>query len=169
MNQVDATEPKSSGASVRTVEIVVALAIMGLGALVMSDSWRIGATWASDGPQAGYFPFYVGALMFGCAGVVLIQNALRKLPRQRFVDAGQFKAISALLAPTAVYIGVVYFLGIYIGSAIYLCYFMRVLGKYRWRVIMPVALGVPAVLFVLFEIWFLVPLPKGPVENFFGF
>ena len=28
---------------------------------------------------------------------------------------------------------------------------------------------VPLVLFVVFEIWFLVPLPKGPVEALLGF
>lgn len=169
MNQADTTEAEHGGTSIRTVEAGVALAIMALAALVMLDSWRIGAQWASDGPQAGYFPFYVGLMMFACSAVVLLQAFVQKKPRRRFAEPEQFKAILALLAPTVVYVGVVYAIGIYIGSAIYLCYFMRVLGKYRWQVIAPVAFGVPAILFLLFEVWFLVPLPKGPVEDFFGF
>jgi len=28
---------------------------------------------------------------------------------------------------------------------------------------------VPFALFLLFEIWFLVPLPKGPLEEFLGY
>jgi hypothetical protein len=32
-----------------------------------------------------------------------------------------------------------------------------------------VALGVPLAFFLVFERWFLVSLPKGPLEAFFGF
>lgn len=168
-DQADSSRAQDGGTSVKTVEAGVALAIMALGTVVMFDSWRIGAQWASDGPQAGYFPFYIGLLMFGCAAVVLVQALFGKALRRRFAEADQLKAILALMAPTVVYVGVVYAIGIYIGSAIYLCYFMRVLGKFRWQIVLPVTIGVPAILFVLFEVWFLVPLPKGPVENFFGF
>jgi p-aminobenzoyl-glutamate transporter AbgT len=35
--------------------------------------------------------------------------------------------------------------------------------------ILPVSLGVPILLFLMFEVWFLVPLPKGPVEALFGY
>ena len=62
-----------------------------------------------------------------------------------------------------------YLLDTGIASAIYLAYFMKMLGHYKWAIVAPVALGVPSLLFVVFEIWFLVPLPKGPVESYFGF
>jgi hypothetical protein len=153
----------------RAMEIAVALAIMALGSVVMFDNWRIGASWGSDGPQAGYFPFYIGVLMFAASTVVLVKALIDRSPWQAFAESAQLKSILALLAPTAVYIAVVYFIGIYIASAVYLIYFMRVLGRYDWRMIAPIALGVPAALFVLFEIWFLVPLPKGPIESFFGY
>jgi putative tricarboxylic transport membrane protein len=29
--------------------------------------------------------------------------------------------------------------------------------------------GVPVVTFLIFEKWFLVPLPKGPIEEYLGF
>lgn len=155
--------------STRVMEMATALAIMALGSLVMFDSYRLGASWASDGPQAGYFPFYVGLMMFGASAVVLVRAALARQPRRRFVELAQFRSVLALLVPTAIYIGVIAFLGIYVASAIYLTYFMRLLGGYRAIVIAPVALGVPVLLFFLFEVWFLVPLPKGPVESLFGY
>lgn len=155
--------------SMRVIEMATALAIMALGALVMYDSHRIGASWASDGPQAGYFPFYVGVLMFAASAVVLVQAAISKMPRRRFVDREQFKSILTILAPTIVFVAVIAMVGIYIASAIYLAYFMKMLGRYKWHIVAPVAIGVPALLFVVFEIWFLVPLPKGPVESYFGF
>ena len=32
-----------------------------------------------------------------------------------------------------------------------------------------VSVAVPGALFALFEIWFLLPLPKGPIEALFGY
>jgi hypothetical protein len=46
---------------------------------------------------------------------------------------------------------------------------MKWLGNYGWRMVAAVAIGVPLVTFVIFEKWFLVPLPKGPIEEYFNF
>jgi hypothetical protein len=47
--------------------------------------------------------------------------------------------------------------------------FMKWLGRYRWGMVLPIAIGVPLVTFIVFERWFLVPLPKGPIEEWLGF
>ena len=60
-------------------------------------------------------------------------------------------------------------IGIYVASAVYIGAFMRLQGKYRWPATLGVAVGVPAAIFALFELWFLVPLPKGPIERLLGF
>jgi hypothetical protein len=54
-------------------------------------------------------------------------------------------------------------------SALLIAAFMIWLGKYRWILAIPIAIAVPLLTFMLFEIWFLVPLPKGPLENFLGY
>jgi len=46
---------------------------------------------------------------------------------------------------------------------------LRWLGRFPWTTIAPVSILVPFSLFLLFEIWFLVPLPKGPLEDFLGY
>ena len=46
---------------------------------------------------------------------------------------------------------------------------MWYLGKYKWPRIAPVSLGVVVFFFLMFEIWFKVPLPKGPIEAAIGF
>ena len=69
-------EQQHSAASVKAVEIGVAVVVFLFGALVVFDSYRIGARWGGDGPQAGYFPFYVGLLI--CAsGTAIFVRALR--------------------------------------------------------------------------------------------
>jgi hypothetical protein len=45
---------------------------------------------------------------------------------------------------------------------------MKWLGRYGWGLVAALAIGVPAVAYVMFEKWFLVPLPKGPIEDLLG-
>ena len=61
--------------SQRLWEIVVAVCFFAFGALVAWDSRRIGAAWAEDGPQAGYFPFYIGLIICISAVAILIDAA----------------------------------------------------------------------------------------------
>jgi len=69
-------QPGRSAASVRAAEMATAVAVFLLGALVAGDSYRLGASWGEDGPQAGYFPFYVGLLICLSGAGIFIQ-ALR--------------------------------------------------------------------------------------------
>jgi putative tricarboxylic transport membrane protein len=52
-------EESPAVASTRTVETVVYVLLAGLAALLAFDNWRTGMGWEADGPQAGYFPFYL--------------------------------------------------------------------------------------------------------------
>jgi len=160
--------------SVRLWEIIVALLFLALSALDMWDSWRIGARWGDDGPQAGYFPFYIGVFIMVSAVMILI-NALRMGAdgSEPFVSWGQLKMVLTVLVPSIVYVFLIdnpwYPLGIYVPSAIFIAAFMRFLGKYGWIRIALVSIGVMLAFFLAFEIWFQVPLPKGPLEAAFGY
>ncbi len=160
--------------STRTWELIVALLFLAFGALDMWDSWRIGARWGDDGPQAGYFPFYIGVFIVVSA-VMIIFNALRMGVKgaEAFVTWGQLKMVLTVLIPSIVYVFLIdnpwYPLGIYVPSAIFIGAFMRFLGKYGWIRIALVSIGVMLAFFLAFEIWFQVPLPKGPLEAAFGY
>lgn len=162
-------QDQHGGVSVRALEIGVASAIILLAAVVMFDNWRIGAGWAADGPQAGYFPFYVALAMLISSCIVLFNAIMVRKPRQVFVERRQLQTVLTLLVPSIIYVVIAAYLGVYFAAAIYLTFFMAVIGRYRAAIVAPVALGVPFVLFLLFEIWFLVPLPKGPIEYWLGF
>jgi hypothetical protein len=158
-----------SAASVRAVEIGVAAVILLFGLVVVIDSYRLGARWGDDGPQPGYFPFYIG-LLICISSVTILVRALRNsaLAAESFVSRGELKKILTVLVPTAVYVGVIAYLGFYVASTVYIAYFMWHLGKYSWIKIVPVALGVSVAFFLVFEVWFQVPLPKGPLEAALG-
>jgi putative tricarboxylic transport membrane protein len=157
--------------STRTMELVVSGLFIAFACLVMYDNWRIGARWGSDGPQAGYFPFYIGAIMFIASAVTFGVNLLAHGggSRSSFVGRAEFLRVLQVLVPTVLYVLMIGFLGLYVSSAIFIAFFMSWLGKYPLYKIVPVAILIPIALFFMFEIWFLVPLPKGPLETALGY
>ena len=163
---------ESAQAGTRTVlvELAVAAIIFALGALVAYDSYRLGSSWAPDGPQSGYFPFYIGLFTCICGAVVFAQGLLRlKTDQQVFVTLSQLKQVLVILLPSTVYVLGVQLIGIYVSSALFIALFMRLAGKYSWIRSVAVGAGVSVSAFVMFEIWFKIPLPKGPLESLLGY
>src|SRR3954466_10217462 len=118
-----------SAASVRTAELVTAVVLFLCGALVSFDTCRLGARWGDDGPQAGYFPFYVGLLIcIAAAGVLVGALRERALAEESFVEREQLKMILVVLVPTVVYVSFIAYLGFYVASTLFIGYFMRQLG-----------------------------------------
>jgi putative tricarboxylic transport membrane protein len=158
-----------SAASLRTMEIVTAAIVLLFGAIVVYDSQRLGSRWGEDGPQPGYFPFYIGLLICLSAVVILVRAVRsREGATASFVSREQLKLILVVLVPTAIYVALIAYLGLYVASTLYIAFFMWWLGKYSWLKIVPVSVGVSIAFFLIFETWFSVPLPKGPLEAALG-
>ena len=155
--------------SQKAAEIVVATVFLLLGAIVIFDSVRLGIGWGDEGPQAGYFPFYV-ALIICVSSLVNLAHALIVRPEKSkaFVEIGQLRLVLAVLVPTAIYTALIDWLGIYVASLLFVGLFMRWLGRYAWWKVLAVSIGNSVVFFLIFEIWFGIPLPKGPVEALLG-
>jgi hypothetical protein len=152
------------------VDVVVAVMVFALGALVVWGSYQLGSSWDSNGPQAGYFPFYVGLIICICGVTVFVQSALRlRSDHSIFVTYSQLKQVLVILVPSTIYVAGIQLIGLYVPSALFIGLFMRLVGKYGWLRSVLVGLGVAVAAFVLFEIWFKIPLPKGPVEHLLGF
>lgn len=153
----------------RGFEVAVAVLLQVIALLVIVDSLRVGTDWADDGPRAGYFPFYIGLLLFAAATWVLI-DALRRWNRDKpFATREELGRVVSMFIPMVVYVLGVSLIGLYVSSALLIAYFMLRHGRYRWPLTAAVSLGVPALLFLVFERWFLVPLPKGPLEQLLGY
>ena len=159
-----------TGLSTKWAEIIVGVVIFSLGSLVIIDSIRVGIGWAPEGPRAGYFPFYIGlSICVSSAWIVLATFFSKQADTSAFVGPGKFKLVLSVLFPAIAFVLAIYFIGIYVASVFFIGIFMRWLGKFGLKKILPVSLLVPIIMFLLFEIWFLVPLPKGPLEAMFGY
>jgi hypothetical protein len=166
----DNHESAQAGARTVVIDLTVAVLVFMIGAVVGYESYRLGASWGSDGPQAGYFPFYIGLLICICGAVVFAQSLIKlKTDRRIFVTAGRFKQVLVILLPSTAYVLGVQLIGIYVPSALFIGLFMKLVGKYNWLRSTVVGLGVSVSAFVLFEIWFKIPLPKGPLERLIGY
>jgi hypothetical protein len=153
--------------SVRAMDIITALGFIAVGLVVMIGSIKLGASWGSDGPEAGYFPFYISLIILLSSSVTLYQAAIvdRKKETESFVEKEPFKQVLAVLLPALVFILGVQLIGIYVSAFVYIAVFMIWLGKYAaWKAV-AVALGVSIALYLMFEYWFQVPLPHGSLIN----
>jgi putative tricarboxylic transport membrane protein len=166
----DPAEKPRPGPSTRGPELGVAAVLMVLAVMVIADSLRVGIGWADDGPRSGYFPFYIGLFLLLASGSIVISTLLKwRTLTAVFAEREQLVTVFAVLVPMVVYVGGIWLLGIYLASALLIGYFMRRYGKFGWPATGAVSVGVPLAFFMVFERWFLVPLPKGPIERLLGF
>ena len=156
------------GPAQRPVEMGVAVVIAVFALVVIAGSVQVGIGWGAEGPKAGFFPFYVGLVILGSSiinfGAVMSERRNDLL----FAEWGQLGKVMSMLVPTAIYVALVPWIGIYVASMLLIAVFMRWLGRYGWGMIAAIAVGVPVVTFIIFEKWFLVPLPKGLIEELLG-
>jgi hypothetical protein len=153
--------------SVRAMDIITAIVFLAIGLTVMVGSLKLGASWGSDGPEAGYFPFYISLIIMLSSAVNLYQAAIvnKNKETETFVEKEPFKQVMAVLLPAIVFVLGVQLIGIYVSSALYIAIFMVWLGKYPiWKAV-AVSVGVSAALYLMFEYWFQVPLPHGSWFN----
>jgi hypothetical protein len=152
----------------RTVDVLTAVVLMLLGGVVVADSVRLGIGWGADGPKSGFFPFWLALLMLAACALILIQS-VRRTSSAPFVTREQLSPVLKVLWPAAAAVALMQFVGLYVASALYMAFYMRLVGRHGWLVVIGLAVLVPVVTFFVFETWFLVPMPKGPLEAWLGY
>ena len=152
----------------RTADLVTAAVLMLLGGVVIFDSLRLGIGWGTDGPRSGFFPFWLAVLMTATAALIFVQ-ALRRPVTRVFVSRAALRPVLSVLGPATAIVVVMQVTGLYVASAIYVAFYMRWIGRHRWPATIAMAVGLSVVTFLVFEEWFLVPMPKGPLEAWLGY
>jgi putative tricarboxylic transport membrane protein len=152
----------------RTAELVVGVLLCLFAILVMVSNYQLGAGWASDGPQAGYFPFRLGVAVF-LGSLFVLRQAWISTDKSAFIEKGQLRLVATVLLPLIVFVAAIQFTGIYLASAVFIGAFMVFIGKFSWWKALLTGCGTTLALFWIFENMFQVPLPKGPLEALFGY
>lgn len=180
MQDNDSADDSRPLATNRGMDVLVAILLLGVCAVFIFDSSRLGFNWREgEGPAPGYFPFYV-AVILGISSLVNLASAmLVRGAGEVFVSARPFGRVLAVLIPSLIYVAMiggisigpleVPGLGIYVASGIFIMAFMILIGRENPLKALGVSIAVPVALFLMFEKWFLVPLPKGPLEAWLGY
>jgi putative tricarboxylic transport membrane protein len=169
---VDPTEPAPDSpavASSRTVEVGVYLLLTALAALLAIDNWQTGMGWASDGPQAGYFPFYLSVILAAASVYGLVTIFMSRADAGvAFVTRDQLRRVMQVFVPTFLFCLLMQWLGLYVASFLLIVGFMRVVGRIAlWKSLLT-SIVFTTIMFATFEIAFDVIMPKGPLEALFG-
>ncbi len=158
----------------RTADLVTAAVLMLVGGVVLADAVRLGIGWGQEGPRSGFFPFWLATLLILISAVVLVQAARRSATRP-FATRDQLRPVAKVLGPLLGFVlvtdppGPWTGLGLYVAAGLYLGFYMRWVGRHRWLPVAALSVAVPVIAFVVFEEWFLVPMPKGPLEDWLGY
>jgi putative tricarboxylic transport membrane protein len=152
----------------RAADLITASILAIFGGLVIVDAMRLGVGWGMDGPKSGFFPFWLALILVGCCAVIMAQEA-RKATGRIFAEREKLRLVLKVLWPAVLAVTLMQWLGLYVASALYLGFYMRWVGRHSWTVVIPLSIGIPVLTFLVFEKWFYVPMPKGPLEALLGY
>jgi hypothetical protein len=138
------------------------------GLITIAGSLKVGIGWGFEGPKSGFFPFYVGLIIVLASAVNAFQIWMEEADRGLFAEWSQLRQVMCVVIPTTIYVLAIPYTGIYLASVILIALFMKWLGRYPWSTTLAIAIGVPVAIYLFFEKWFLIPLPKGPLEELLG-
>ena len=148
----------------RRADIYVGLFLMAVGLLVLGDAIRLGFGWGMSGPEAGFFPFYMGLGIVICT-FFIVRRGIKILKKEGMgkplIRQGGLTQILWVLIPAAGMVLLTEIIGLHLATVLYLAFYMGVVGKLQWGKVILISILVPLVVYVVFDKVFLIPLPEG--------
>ena len=153
----------------RKADSICALLMLAIGIVVISDASQYGIFgWGPAGPEPGMYPFLLGLGVVVGSVIILVQIFLkvrRAEPGERFIPPGGLKPVLQVAIPAALMVFLTEYVGLYVAAGLYLAVYMRWIGKHRWITVLAVSILLPLSGYLVFEKWFLIPLPEGRVTS----
>ncbi|MEA2952588.1 MAG: putative tricarboxylic transport rane protein [Alphaproteobacteria bacterium] len=163
-------EDSPSVVSTGAVDVAVSLLLLAFACVMAFDNWRTGMGWASDGPMAGYFPFYLSVVLAAASLYGLFTAYLsRAEAAETFVTRDQLRRVLQVFIPTFLFCLFTQWLGLYVASFLLVAGFMTFIGRIAWWKSLLTSFLFAVGMFVTFELAFDVIMPKGPLESLLGY
>ncbi|MEK6716905.1 MAG: tripartite tricarboxylate transporter TctB family protein [candidate division NC10 bacterium] len=152
---------------------ICALIMLMIGILVVYEAARLGIFgWSTSGPEPGMYIFLLGMGVSVGSLVVLGQVFVewrKAVPVKPFIRLGGLKPVLYVAVPAAMMVLLTEFIGLYLAAGLYLAVYTRWIGKHSWITVAAVSILLPLASYFVFDKWFLIPLPKGRLEDFLRF
>ena len=147
----------------RQADIVFALFLLGLAVLVAWGALQLNIGWGLNGPEGGFFPFWL-SVGLGICCVVILAQALWRTPlalNRPLVKPGGWRPLLTVALPALALVVLTEMIGLYLAAALYIGFNMRWIGRHHWLLVLTLSLGIPLGSYFVFDKWFLIPMPKG--------
>src|SRR5688500_3805142 len=109
-------------------------------------------------------PFWLGLVMALLALILLLRSLKEQNPGAAWLPRGEgLRDMLVVLASTVAFIALLKVTGMIIGTALYLAFLVRYLGRHRWWVTLAVALAAAGFNWLVFVHWLRVPMPEGMI------
>lgn len=142
-----------------TMEYVVCILLLLIGAVLFNESLRLGHGWGATGPRSGFFPFVMTVMMV-TGTVVTLLIAWRQPDERPFFEVSQeIVDLVKVGVPIIVSVAILRYAGIYITAGLYIGFFMVWYGRMAWYSGLLGAIILPVVLWVVLTRGFNIPMP----------
>ncbi len=118
----------------------------------------------------GSYPIAVATLLAVLAILLLIQTFQTQKSAEKKDDdvdsrPRNLKAVQHLITGGFLFLGYVVlipFIGFVVDSFLFVFFILKFIGRYKLFITLPIAVGIPSLLWAIFAYLLTVPLPKGP-------
>ena len=151
----------------RTADRVTAALLLAFAVAFSVGAVKTYQWWGSGGPGPAFMPFWLGLVMALLASMMLVRSIKQQHPGEPWLPRGEgLRDLLVVLGATIAFVALLDFLGMVIGTALYLAVLVRYLGKHAWWSTLAVALGAAAFNWLVFVHWLRVPFPEGKLWIF---
>lgn len=147
-------------------EIVTAgvLALLSIYLMWKSAELPIGYV-SGRGPGGGAWPFWLSAMMLVCCGFIAFNWWRRTSPPSQsdepFLDGYGWKMIALVGGGLIGFIALIDIVSMYGAIAVFLFYYLRILGRHSWGLTLTLSLATPILFFFFFEGAMQITMPSG--------
>jgi hypothetical protein len=159
----------------RLGEIVTAgvLALLSIYLMYKASANGVGYT-VGTGPQGGFWPFWLALGMLVSTGFIALNWVRRISPPSRsedpVLDSEGVKMLVFVGGGIIGFVALVNVISMYGAVAVFMLYYLKLLGQHSWKLVLPMVIVFPLGLFFFFEGVMQITMPSGmsftdPVYN----
>ena len=155
----------------RRAETTCAIILLLLAGLVAREAVRLDIGWGDIGPKGGFFPFWLSVLLALSSLKILVSSLFGhdSDSEKPFITRNQLRLVLTVLLPIVLIVPSITVVGFYLTAFLYLFLYIWLTGKKPWFVVLSMSVLFPVAIYLIFEKWFLILLPKGMIEAYLPF
>jgi hypothetical protein len=147
---------------VRNADRITAALLLAFAVAFSAGALKQYQWWGAGGPGPAFLPFWLGLVMALLALTMLIKNIKRKDAGEAWFPRGEgLRDMLVVLAVTVAFVALLNVTGMIIGTALYLVFLIKYLGKHPWWMTLAIAAAAAGFNWLVFVRWLRVPMPEG--------